>query len=127
MKMRNGAGAAATSEGVDRPGLSMEAARGAAAPLQGRIDVQALRRLGGARRRAGAGRSENEIAAILREAAEGVPVRDLCRRHGISDSTFYRWRLRYGAGVRVSAIEARLRSLAREVRLLRLQRAGAGR
>jgi putative transposase len=36
--------------------------------------------------------SEEQIISILREAEGGTKVTELCRRHGISDATFYTWR-----------------------------------
>ena len=40
--------------------------------------------------------SEPQILAILRQAEGGVPVVELCREHGMSDASFYKWRARYG-------------------------------
>lgn len=40
--------------------------------------------------------SDSQIVAILKEAENGVPVADLCRTHGIGQSTFYKWRSKYG-------------------------------
>ena len=40
--------------------------------------------------------SEAQIAFILRQAVEGTPVAEVCRKAGISDATFYNWRKRYG-------------------------------
>lgn len=40
--------------------------------------------------------SETQIVSILKEGDAGVPVKDLCRRHGISDATYYKWKSRYG-------------------------------
>ena len=40
--------------------------------------------------------TETQIVAILKEAEDGVPVADVCRSHGISQSTFYKWRSKYG-------------------------------
>ena len=40
--------------------------------------------------------SEAQIIAILRQAEGGVPVAELCREHGISDASFYKWRAKYG-------------------------------
>jgi putative transposase len=40
--------------------------------------------------------SEEQIIGILREAEAGVPVADLCRKHGMSDASFYKWRSKYG-------------------------------
>ena len=40
--------------------------------------------------------SEPQILAILRQAEGGVPVAELCREHGMSNASFYKWRARYG-------------------------------
>ena len=40
--------------------------------------------------------SEGHILAILRQAEGGVPVAELCREHGMSDASFYKWRAKYG-------------------------------
>ncbi|MNL41421.1 Transposase [compost metagenome] len=40
--------------------------------------------------------SEPQIFAILRQAEGGVPVPDLCREHGMSTASFYKWRAKYG-------------------------------
>ena len=40
--------------------------------------------------------SEQQIAFILRQAEEGVLVGEVCRKVGISEQTYYRWRKRYG-------------------------------
>ena len=45
--------------------------------------------------------SEEQIIKVLKEQQAGVPVGDLCRKHGISDATFYTWRTKYG-GMEVS-------------------------
>jgi putative transposase len=45
--------------------------------------------------------SEEQIINVLKEQQAGVPVADLCRKHGISDATFYTWRRKYG-GMEVS-------------------------
>jgi putative transposase len=45
--------------------------------------------------------SEEQIIAVLKEHQAGIAVTDICRRHGISDATFYNWRSRYG-GMEVS-------------------------
>jgi putative transposase len=57
--------------------------------------------------------TEEQIIRILREAeTPGEQVRDVCRKYGIAEQTFYRWRHRYG-GMGV-ADAARLRQLERE-------------
>lgn len=40
--------------------------------------------------------SEAQIMAILRQPEGGVPVSQLCREHGMSDASFYKWRAKYG-------------------------------
>lgn len=40
--------------------------------------------------------SEEQIIAVLKSAEAGQKVGDLCRKHGISEHTFYRWRAKYG-------------------------------
>jgi len=44
----------------------------------------------------GARRSEDEIRGILKESGEGITAAEICRRHGISQQTFYRWKKKYG-------------------------------
>ena len=40
--------------------------------------------------------TDAQILAILKQGEGGVPVADLCRKHGISNATYYNWRSRYG-------------------------------
>jgi len=40
--------------------------------------------------------TEEQIIAILREQETGVTVVELCRKHGISSPTFYKWKAKYG-------------------------------
>jgi putative transposase len=40
--------------------------------------------------------TETQIIAILKEADAGMLVKDICRRHGISDATYYNWKSKYG-------------------------------
>jgi putative transposase len=40
--------------------------------------------------------TETQIIAILKEADAGVLVKDICRKHGISDATYYNWKSKYG-------------------------------
>ncbi|GLQ66898.1 transposase [Gluconobacter kondonii] len=40
--------------------------------------------------------TEEQIIGVLKEQEAGLKVSDLCRRHGISDATFYKWKTRYG-------------------------------
>ena len=56
--------------------------------------------------------TEEQIIAILKEHAAGLDTAELCRKHGISDATFYKWRSRYG-GMQASDAK-RLRALAKE-------------
>lgn len=39
---------------------------------------------------------EPQILSILRQAEGGVPVAELCREHGMSNASFYKWRSKYG-------------------------------
>jgi putative transposase len=61
--------------------------------------------------------SEEQIIAVLKESQAGIPTAELCRKHGISDATFYNWRNRYG-GMEVSDAR-RLKSLEDENRKLK--------
>jgi putative transposase len=61
--------------------------------------------------------SEEQIIGVLKEAEAGAKVSELCRRHGISDATFYTWRSKYG-GLEISEIR-RLRQLEEENRRLK--------
>ena len=40
--------------------------------------------------------SESQIVSILKQQESGVKVADICREHGISAATFYKWRSKYG-------------------------------
>lgn len=40
--------------------------------------------------------TETQIVSILKEADAGVPVKDICRKHGISEPTYYNWKSKYG-------------------------------
>lgn len=61
--------------------------------------------------------TEEPIIAVLKEAQAGVSVQDLCRKHGISDATFYKWRTKY-AGLEGSEVK-KLRQLEEENRRLK--------
>jgi len=63
--------------------------------------------------------TEAQIIAILKEAEAGIAAAELCRKHGISDATFYNWRNKFGG---MDASEAkRLKQLEEEnTRLKRL-------
>ena len=40
--------------------------------------------------------TEDQIIGVLRKHEAGVKTADLCRKHGISDATFYNWKAKYG-------------------------------
>jgi putative transposase len=40
--------------------------------------------------------TETQIVSILKSADAGMAVRDLCRKHGISEATYYKWKSKYG-------------------------------
>ena len=63
--------------------------------------------------------TQEQVIGVLKEHQAGASVADLCRKHGISDATFYTWRSRYG-GMEVSDAK-RLKGLEEEnARLKRL-------
>ena len=45
--------------------------------------------------------TEEQIIAVLREQEAGAKTADVCRRHGVSEATFYKWKAKYG-GMEVS-------------------------
>ena len=53
--------------------------------------------------------TEEQIIGFLREAEAGLPVKDLCRRHGFSEASYYLWKSKFG-GMSVSEAK-RLREL----------------
>ncbi|EAQ63011.1 transposase family protein [Marinomonas sp. MED121] len=61
--------------------------------------------------------SDSQIMGILNQAEAGVPVAELCREHGIGNSTFYKWRAKYG-GMDASLI-TRMKELEEENRRLK--------
>ena len=61
--------------------------------------------------------SDGQILAILKEAEAGTPVPQLCRTHGMSTATFYKWRSKYG-GMDASLM-ARMKELEEENRRLK--------
>ena len=61
--------------------------------------------------------TESQIVAILKEAEAGMPVKDICRKYGIGNSTFYKWREKYG-GMEASDVR-RLKELEEENRRLK--------
>ena len=56
--------------------------------------------------------TEEQIIGFLEEAESGVPVKELCRKHGFNDGSFYTWRSKYG-GMHVSEAK-RLKALEEE-------------
>ncbi len=61
--------------------------------------------------------SDSQIMAILKQAEAGTPAPQLCREHGMSTATFYKWRAKYG-GMDASMM-ARLKELEDENRRLK--------
>jgi putative transposase len=61
--------------------------------------------------------SEEQIVGILKEAEAGAAPKELCRRHGVSRETFYRWKAKFG-GLSVSEAR-RLKQLEEENRQLK--------
>jgi len=61
--------------------------------------------------------NEEQIISILKESEAGVPMTELCRKHGIASQTLYRWKGKYG-GMEVSEAK-RLRALEEENRQLK--------
>jgi putative transposase len=61
--------------------------------------------------------SEEQIIGILREQEAGAKMAEVCRRHGISDAAFYKWKAKYG-GLEVSEAR-RLKALEDENRRLK--------
>ena len=61
--------------------------------------------------------SDSQIIAILKQAEGGTPVPELCREHGMSSATFYKWRTKY-SGMDASLM-ARMKELEEENRRLK--------
>ena len=61
--------------------------------------------------------SEEKIIALLKEVESGSKVADVCRRHGVSEQTYFRWKRKYG-GLDVNEAR-RLKSLEEENRRLK--------
>lgn len=61
--------------------------------------------------------TDSQIIAVLKQAEAGMPVPELCRTHGISSATFYKWRSRFG-GMDASMM-SRLKELEDENRRLK--------
>lgn len=63
--------------------------------------------------------TESQIVAILREAEAGMKVKEVCRKHGISDATYYNWKAKYG-GMGVSELKRTKELEAENFRLKRM-------
>ena len=61
--------------------------------------------------------SDSQILSILKQAESGIPVPQLCREHGMSSASFYKWRSKYG-GMDASLM-ARMKELEEENRRLK--------
>ena len=61
--------------------------------------------------------SDSQVLNILKQAENGVPVAQLCREHGMSSATFYKWRAKYG-GMDASMI-SEIKALQEENRRLK--------
>ncbi len=67
--------------------------------------------------------TDSQIIAVLKQAEAGTPVPDLCRQHGISSATFYKWRSKFG-GMDASMV-SQLKELQDENRRLKMMYADA--
>lgn len=56
--------------------------------------------------------TETQIVSILKQQEAGMPTKEICRQHGISEATFYNWKSRYG-GMEASDVK-RLKDLEEE-------------
>ena len=63
--------------------------------------------------------SEAQIIGFLREAEAGLPVKQLCRRHGFSEASYYLWRNKFG-GMTVSDAKRLKELIAENTRLKKL-------
>ena len=61
--------------------------------------------------------TDSQILSVLKQAENGVPVPELCREHGVSSATFYKWRTKFG-GMDASMM-TRLKELEEENRRLK--------
>ncbi len=61
--------------------------------------------------------SDSQIMAILKQNESGIPVADLCREHGMSQASFYKWKAKYG-GMDTSMMK-RMKELEEENRRLK--------
>jgi putative transposase len=63
--------------------------------------------------------TESQIVGVLKEADGGTPVKEVCRQHGISDATYYKWKSKYG-GMEASDLKRVKELEAENARLKRL-------
>ncbi len=56
--------------------------------------------------------TETQIVSILKQQEGGIPTKEICRQHGISEATFYNWKSKYG-GMEASDVK-RLKDLEEE-------------
>ena len=73
--------------------------------------------------------TQEQIIVVLKEAEAGQAVKELCRKHGISEQTFYRWKAKYGGlevgdAVRLKGLEEENRKLKQLVGELTLDNQG---
>jgi putative transposase len=61
--------------------------------------------------------TETQIVGIIKESEAGANTKELCRKHGVSPQTFYKWKAKYG-GLEVSDV-AKMRALEDENRRLK--------
>lgn len=63
--------------------------------------------------------SETQIVSILKEADAGLPAKDVCRKHGVSQATYYKWKSKYG-GMEASDLKRAKELEAENARLKRM-------
>ena len=63
--------------------------------------------------------TETQIISILKEADAGLSVKEVCRKHGISDATFYNWKSKYG-GMSASELKRLRETEAENAKLKRM-------
>jgi putative transposase len=63
--------------------------------------------------------TETQIISILSEADAGLPIKELCRKHGISDATYYNWKSKYG-GMSASELKRLRETEAENAKLKRM-------